>query len=138
MPKLSLHILAATLVLTACAPDIAGLEAKCRGADAQSCVELGSRYAAGYGVEADPARALEWMERAARLGHKVGQLNLAEAYELGSLEDPDGAEAYFWYVLAAQQGLEKAVAGRERVGPGLDEVTRKEVEARAAAWTPAG
>ncbi len=76
--------------------------------DADAEYGLGSMYAAGEGIQRDPAQAHEWITRAAQHGHANAINALAQAYidgELGIDEaQRSGAEALRWVRRAADSG----------------------------------
>jgi uncharacterized protein len=56
------------------------------------------------GVLRDYAEAVDWLRKAADLGHAVAQCNLGFAYTNGRGVDKDDAQAVLWYRKAAEQG----------------------------------
>lgn len=78
--------------------------AAARHGDAAAQYVLGSLYAGGQGVTADPGQAFFWFGAAARQGHVRAMHNLAIAYAegLGTAKDP--AQAAAWFARAAASG----------------------------------
>ena len=66
---------------------------------------LGTLYADGRGVAADPAKALQWYSAAARGGNRKAMSNLALAYAQGNGAEKNPVEAARWFSKAAQLGL---------------------------------
>ncbi len=99
--------------------DVAEKRQGCDQGQAQSCFDLGTLYALGYGVEADLVLAESLTRRAAEMGHSVAQLNLASMYEDEAFGIVDPIEAYAWYGVAAVAGVELAQEGLERLSEQL-------------------
>ena len=99
--------------------------------------DLGFFHANGTASgEPDHDRALEWFEKAARLGVLDSQFNLAylldEGTTLGVTRDP--ARAYFWYAVAAKGGDPQAGARLEALSAELGEDAVAQVETRLASF----
>lgn len=71
-------------------------------------LNLANLYTQGQGVEADPARAVQWLEKAAALGDSRAQFELGLAHEngIGVARDPRAAAG--WFRRAAEQGDKEA------------------------------
>ena len=72
----------------------------------------------GQGLQPDPAKAFENYLVAARDGFARAQFNLGFLYESGRGTRQLATEAYVWYTLAGENGMEGALRTR-------DELTRK-------------
>jgi TPR repeat protein len=62
---------------------------------------IGEAYLYGYGVEEDNAKAMEWYEKAANLGHRFAMFQLGWQYEEGEIVEQDYAKALKWYEKSA-------------------------------------
>ncbi len=69
---------------------------------------LALMHAHGYGGAVDYASAHNLLLDAAENDYIIGQLNLAELYELGHLNGSDFDKAFFWYSKAEQLCAQKA------------------------------
>ena len=58
---------------------------------------LGIKYKYGHGVPRDPAEAVNWFRKAARLGNAYAQYNLGFMYFMGQGVAQDYTEAMAWY-----------------------------------------
>lgn len=67
-------------------------------------INLANLYEQGQGVPRDPAKAAEWLRRAAELGDPRGQTQLGMAYEKGLGVPRDLQKAESWFRRAAEQG----------------------------------
>jgi len=68
---------------------------------------LGALYAAGEGVERDPAAARQWFERAAGAGHPQAVIALSQAFlteSFGFRRDPADVAGLAWVRKAAELG----------------------------------
>ena len=75
-----------------------------RPRDPRLAFVLGSLYAAGQGVEGNPARAAEFFRQAAEVGLPAAQYNLGLAYLTGGGVERNPREARNWWEKAALQG----------------------------------
>ncbi|MGH6878031.1 MAG: hypothetical protein ACREHV_11750, partial [Rhizomicrobium sp.] len=66
---------------------------------------LGTLYAEGHGVPADPAKAFRWYAAAAKGGNRKAMSNLAVAYAQGAGTAKNPQEAALWFSKAAALGL---------------------------------
>ncbi|CCE10023.1 conserved exported hypothetical protein [Bradyrhizobium sp. STM 3843] len=73
--------------------------------DARAQFDLGFMQAFGWGVQRDPAKAIDWYRKAAEQGLAVAQHYLGLAYVNGEGVRPDGAEAARWLGRSAAQGF---------------------------------
>ncbi len=71
--------------------------------------EVASRYARGYGVDADMAKAAKFYELAAEQGLAPAQYRIGNLYEKGTGVEQDIEKAKMWYQLAAEQGNASAM-----------------------------
>jgi TPR repeat protein len=82
---------------------------KAASGDAMAQYELGRRYDAGVGIDADDIEAMKWYLSSAQLGVPEAQLAVGDAYDLGWLKSQEGKkDALKWRLLAANQGLVEA------------------------------
>jgi localization factor PodJL len=94
---------------------------------------LGIMYAIGFGMEsADPQLAFQWFERAARLGLADSQFNLASLYQRGQGTPQSIADAYAWFLIAAESNGDEAAAEQAAI-LARDLPPAAVTEARAAA-----
>ncbi|MGJ4945783.1 trypsin-like serine protease [Bradyrhizobium sp. HKCCYLS1011] len=73
--------------------------------DARAQFDLGFMQAFGWGVQRDPAKAIDWYRKAAEQGLAVAQHYLGVAYVNGEGVRPNDAEAARWLTRAAAQGF---------------------------------
>jgi TPR repeat protein len=66
---------------------------------------LGTIYADGRGVPADPKTALHWFQLAAAQGNHIAEYNLGRVYEFGEGVPKNIAEAENWYAKSAEAGV---------------------------------
>lgn len=83
------------------AADMGNLDAK---------FELSLYYGQGLGVEADAAKAAQWLDAAADAGHYRALYNVGSAYASGQRGEPDLAMAAKFYRRAADAGHARATA----------------------------
>lgn len=77
--------------------------------DTESQFRLGNIYLNGDGVPIDYKKAFEWYEKAALRGHADAQFSLGLMYDKGHIGIPkNNVNAYAWYKLSSEQGLEDA------------------------------
>lgn len=101
-------------------------------------LNLANLYAQGQGVEADPAEAIQWLEKAAALGDSRAQFELGMAHENGIGVERDPRAAADWFREAAEQGDKEAqfnlaVMLATAYGAGLNE-SSPEQRTEATAW----
>ena len=75
-----------------------------RAGHAQGMARRGWYLLRGYGVEADPARALVWLRKAKAKGANEGGEFLGHAYQHGLGVARDEGEAYRQYLWAVRRG----------------------------------
>ena len=89
----------------------------------------------GVGGSRDRPEALAWLLKAAEGGLVDSQFNVANLYETGGEDiQPDLAEAYKWYLIAAKAGDGDAQAAVERLRAGLPASTRGAARSAADAF----
>jgi uncharacterized protein len=76
--------------------------------DARAQFDIGFMHAYGWGVQRDPADAIEWYRKAAEQGLPVAQHYLGLAYVNGDGVRLDEAEGAQWFARAAAQGYAPA------------------------------
>lgn len=74
------------------------------GGDPFAQNELADMYLLGYGIEADPEQAVEWLEKSAEQGYWRSQNKLGNCYYRGIGTDKDDEKAVYWYQKAAKRG----------------------------------
>lgn len=84
------------------------VKAKAEKGDPEAQLELGSLYANGTGVAADPGKAFKWHRKAADQGLARAQYQLGLDYANGEGVKPDKPVAVHWFHEAAQKGLAQA------------------------------
>jgi TPR repeat protein len=105
--------------------------------DAMAQYALAVSYSQGRGVSKDEQQAAHWFLRAATQGHKGAQFNfggMCGQGEGGLTEDLE--ETYFWWLLAAEQGLERAQEGLPTLAAILTPIQRARAQAAADEWCP--
>ncbi|MDW3254007.1 sel1 repeat family protein, partial [Escherichia coli] len=70
----------------------------------------------GQGREADPAKAAEWFEAAARQGMVEAELAIGDALRAGNGVAQDRDQALHWYRQAARQNNEGALRRLQAMG----------------------
>ena len=90
---------------------------------------LGLSYYRGEGVE-----AVYWLEQAANQGYAYAQNNLGVCYEFGKGVVQNYQTAYFWYLLASANGIEKAKDNMDRIAQDLSPSQQIEIQNRATRW----
>jgi uncharacterized protein len=101
---------------------------------------LGTMYAEGRGVKADPGTAAAYFYRAANRGYAPAQLALADAYAKGKGTYRDLPGAYMWARLAQVRGHgATAEAGRSAAAAlagRIDEDQRQRADRWVLNWRP--
>lgn len=109
--------------------------------DSEARYFLGTMYERGYGVPVDEEEALGWYRKAAELGCRRSQFNVAWYYESGKGGlDVDYKQAAEWYQLASDNDSAKAsrrLAEMYDAGLGVKQDRVKAEELRAKAKTQA-
>lgn len=100
------------------------------GGDAKGMHAYGMYLFEGVGGARDQAEALTWLRKAAERGLVDSQFNVAKLYETGDEAiEPDPAQAYKWYLIAARAGDGDAQAAVERLGKTIPAPIRTQVRA---------
>lgn len=87
------------------------VEIKAEAGDSDAQYKLAQFYMDGYGVEKDLRKAMYWLDKAARNGHRSAQIALADLYFHGTVDNqPYYAHALKWYEKAGNQGSAYAMA----------------------------
>jgi len=121
--------------------------------DPNAQFELGTAYALGRGVPADPVVAYTWLTLAfangdeqaesliRELTRKLSQSeiarirwNLGEMYANGVGVPPDKVTAYMWHLLAEFAGETRSRIARSQLDPTMTADQKSEANARAAQW----
>ena len=82
----------------------------------------------------DDKEAVKWWRKAADQGHADAQYILGLCYACGRNVVQDFGEAYFWLLIAAANGDEKAFGNRDDVANQLSQKKREQIQARARKW----
>ena len=80
--------------------------------------------------------ALKWYRKAANQGDGEAQYNLGLSYVKGLGVTQNDLEAYFWFNLAAAQGIKQAASLRDAEASRLSREEISERQRRAAAFVP--
>src|SRR6266571_2268780 len=121
--------------------------------DPNAQLELGTAYALGRGVPADPVIAYTWLTLAfangdqqaesliRELTRKLSQSeiarirwNLGEMYSNGVGVHPDKVTAYMWHLLAEFAGETRSRIARSQLDPTMTANQKSEANARASQW----
>lgn len=78
--------------------------------------------------------SLDYYRELAIRSHPYAQLSLADIYRHGQGVPRDPVEAYAWYAVAAEQGVQEAVEPMEAVLDGLEADQRRAARERAAEY----
>ncbi len=65
---------------------------------------MGTAYAEGLAVTADPTQAIAWYRKAAALDITLAQHNLGNVYASGTGVEQSDADAVYWWLKAAEKG----------------------------------
>lgn len=95
---------------------------------------LGTMYAEGRGVKADPATAAAYFYRAANRGYAPAQLALADAYAEGRGTYRDLPGAYMWARLAQVRGHGATAEAGRTAAAGLAKRIDDDQRRRADRW----
>jgi len=95
---------------------------------------IGVAYTTGVGVAKDPAKAQEWIRKAAERGVTSAQGSLGLLFMLGDGAPRDPVAAQQWFIIAAELGSDVGIYLRERNGADLSAVQREAAEGAASAW----
>ena len=102
------------------------------GGDARGMYNYGMYLYEGVGGSENRSQALDWLKRAAERGLVDGQFNVARLYETGDEGiQPDLAEAYKWYLIAARAGDGDAQSAVERLRVSVPAADRGKARADA-------
>ncbi len=105
------------------------------GGDPRAMHNYGMYLFEGVGGARDRPEALNWLRKAAENGLVDSQFNVAKLYETGDEGiQPDLAEAYKWYLIAARAGDGDAQASVERLKGELPVPARGAARAAADAF----
>lgn len=85
------------------------LRGKAQAGDMLAMYEVGLRFLEGRNVERDPARGLDWLERAANQGMPLAQYQVGSLYEKGIGTTKNAQTAKAWYEKAAAGGNVRAM-----------------------------
>ena len=105
------------------AAQLASARAGASRGDAEATYQLGMMYLYGKGIEHDKSQAVEWLQKAGKLGYLQALLQLGTIFSTGHFGPRDMPEAQRWLLYAAQKGSSAAQARLGRMllkGDGLD------------------
>lgn len=85
--------------------DVASLEKRAAGGDAEAQLALGSIYDEGRGVPKDQLKAVEWFLKSAMQGNAQAQFFIGALYANGQGLPKDDRKAIEWYEKSAAQGV---------------------------------
>ena len=91
------------------ASSLATLTQTAEAGDVRSMRDVGLKYLAGDGVDANETEAARWLMRAAYKGEAVSEYWLATLYARGKGVPADAFQANHWYEAAAKQGNRRAM-----------------------------
>jgi len=94
--------------------------------------------AEGADIKPDYSEAANWFQKAAQLGVKDSQYNLAILYARGMGVAADVSQSWFWFSLAAQQGDLDAAKKRDEVAAKMDAKAASLGAVNTHASTPSG
>jgi localization factor PodJL len=97
---------------------------------------LGLDYYQGVGGPKNAVVAAQYFQRAAELGLRDSQYNIARFYEAGIGVQRDLGSAYRWYLIAGRAGDTEAAARGEALKAKLTPEERTRAEAAAGAFRP--
>jgi TPR repeat protein len=102
--------------------------------DAQA--ELALRLLNGDGVAKNKREGRTWCRQAAEQGDPLGQFLLGGCYYNGEGGLCDPVRAFFWFSLAAEQGVKEAIVIRRLMTPRMALAQTLEVKRLMRAWRP--
>lgn len=112
------------------------LERAATAGEAPAMYNLAHYLLDGIGGPRSQAAAVRWFREAAERGLTDSQYNLARLHEDGvEGVPPDPAEAYKWYLVAAESGDAQAAEAAERLAPRLSASARRSAETAAERFT---
>jgi hypothetical protein len=91
-------------------------------------------YLNGTGLPKNEGAALHCFRMAGTQGHAKGQFNAGALIYNGLAGEPDLAEVYRWWTLAALQGHPQAQQALDLVTPKLDAAALARAQAEVAGW----
>jgi localization factor PodJL len=94
---------------TATTESLDQLTSLARSGDMKAERDLGLKYLAGDGVQADESQAARWLMRAAYRGEPTAEYWLGTLYARGHGVPEDAFQANHWYEAAAQRGNRRAM-----------------------------
>jgi TPR repeat protein len=99
----------ATIITTAQAPlppelSLGEAQAKALAGDPEAQFQLACRLDAGNGLAVDQSKSREWMEKAARQGHRYAMMDMGAYWLSGHGGPKDPKTALDWYLKAAELG----------------------------------
>ncbi|MCF8032921.1 MAG: sel1 repeat family protein [Desulfarculaceae bacterium] len=107
------------------AQPFATLRTRAEAGDPKAQFQVGKAYIRGVEVGQHFTKARQWFLRSANQGYAPAMLEAAEMYVNGRGGDKDQVRAYYWYLLAAANGISSAVPRRNRL---LERIEPKEAE----------
>ena len=102
--------------------------------DSYAQFKLGVAYSKGLGVPRDFKQAVYWYQKAAEKRFTNAQLNLGLMYEKGQGVPLDYVEAHAWFNIAAFNGEDSAMRGRDILANKMSPEQIAEAKYRARKW----
>lgn len=110
------------------------LAAPAKDDDPQALHTLAKIYGAGLGVEKDPAKAAEFLRRAAEGNLPAAQFDFASALVLGEGLEQDVPEALKWFLLAAESDHKAAKKSAGQLAKTMGRLTLIKARIAASKW----
>lgn len=117
--------------------EVDDLHQRAAAGNAAAQAEYGQRLLLGQGVSKNKREGRAWCRLAAEQGNALGQFLLGGCYYNGEGGLADLLRAYFWFSLAADQGVKEAIVIRKLMAPRLSDAQTLEVKRLIRAWRPA-
>jgi len=116
-------------------PDLRSVADSARNGDVDAMYKLAGMYGSGNGAPQSLEDAARWYRAAAERGHRTAIYKTAFVYLNGrGVARKDYAEAYKWFVIAADQGIGDAEAWRDRIYKKMTDREKVQAEAAIAGW----
>lgn len=116
-------------------PDLRQVATAAQAGDVDAMYELAGMYAGGHGAPQSLEDAARWYRAAAERGHETAIYKTALVHLHGrGVARRDYAEAYKWFVIAAERDIGDAAAWRDRTFKKMTDEEKEQAEASIAAW----
>lgn len=116
--------------------EVDDLHQRAAAGSAAAQAEYGQRLLLGQGVSKNKREGRTWCRLAAEQGNALGQFLLGGCYYNGEGGLADLLRAYFWFSLAADQGVKEAIVIRKLMASRLSDAQALEVKRLMRAWRP--